>query len=100
MLAMFIDRRFYKINKTVKNDGEYVRSVENCRPDLKRFGAKFTASKNRPYFLGHERPDVIQERENFINYFIQYQKHIYSLSDDAKPDWRNLSEQPKILICK
>ena len=100
MLAMFIDRRFYEINETVKNDSGYVRSVESCRLDLRRFGAKFTASKNRPYFLGHERPDVIQERQKFINYFVQHQKRFYSLSDDAKPDWLNPSEQPTILICR
>ena len=97
---MFIDRRFFEINKTVKNGSENVRSVESCRIDLRCFGAKFTASKNRPYFLGHERPDIIQEREKFINYFVQYQKHFYSLSDDAKPDWQNPSEQPIILTCK
>ena len=100
MLAMFIDCRFYEINKAVKNDSEYVRSVESRRLDLRRFGAKFTATKNRPYFLGHERPDVIQGREKFMNYFVQHQKQFYSLSDDAKPDWRNPSEQPTILICK
>ena len=27
-------------------------------------------------------------------------RNTYLLSDDAKPEWRNLSAQPTILICK
>ena len=100
MHAMFIDSQFYEISETVKNDSEYVRSVESCRLDLRRFEAKFTSSKNYICFWGHERPDVIRELEKSINYFIQHQKHFDLLSDDAKLDWRNSSEQPTILICK
>ena len=100
VLAMFIDRRFYEINETVKNDREYVRSVESCRLNLRRFGAKVTVSKNCPYFLGHEGLDIIREYEKFINYFVQHQKHFYLLCNNAKPDWRNSSEQSTLLICK
>ncbi|CAF2006627.1 unnamed protein product [Rotaria magnacalcarata] len=57
-LARFIDQSFYELNNLKKIDQQFVRSVESCRLDLRRFGVKFTANSSRPYFLVHEREDV------------------------------------------
>src|SRR5690349_801750 len=50
-LARFIDTRFYELNNIKKVDLGLVRSVESCRLDLRRFGAKYTANVGRPYYL-------------------------------------------------
>ncbi|CAF4729265.1 unnamed protein product, partial [Rotaria magnacalcarata] len=57
-LPIFIDNSFYELNNLEKVDQRLVRSVERCKLDLRRFGAKFTANSSRSYFLGHEREDV------------------------------------------
>ncbi|CAF2156340.1 unnamed protein product [Rotaria magnacalcarata] len=57
-LVIFIDNLFYELNNLKKVDQRLVRSVESCKLDLRRFGAKFTGNSLRSYFLGHEREDV------------------------------------------
>ena len=57
-LAQFIDKRYYEINEIQKNDSKLVRSVESCRLDLRRWGARFDTNSNHPYFEGHERSDA------------------------------------------
>ncbi|CAF3320260.1 unnamed protein product [Rotaria socialis] len=59
-LAVFIDNRFSELNNLKKVDQRLVRSVESCKLDLRQFGEKFTAYSSRPYFLGHEREDVVK----------------------------------------
>ncbi|CAF4887447.1 unnamed protein product [Rotaria socialis] len=80
-LAKFIDERFYDLNNLKKAEHKLIRSIESCRIDLRRFGYKYTENKARPYFLGHEREDVVQHREQFVTYlwnikitFIQLQR--------------------------
>ncbi|CAF4259330.1 unnamed protein product [Rotaria magnacalcarata] len=62
-LVIFIDNRFYELNNLKKVDQRLVRSIESCKLDLRRFGAKFTANSSRPYFLGHEQEDVVKHRK-------------------------------------
>lgn len=98
-LAKFIDRRFYELNDEIKVNNTYVRSVDSCRLDIRRFGARFTANKSRPYFLGHEREDVVQHREQFVDYLIKEERNFYGITDDELPQWKAPPMQPKILIC-
>jgi hypothetical protein len=98
-LAKFIDGRFYELNDTTKVDQRLVRSTASCRLDLRRFGAKFTANAARPYFLGHEREDVIQDREEFVKYFVQNEHQFYTITDDIIPQWKIPKVNPIILIC-
>jgi len=42
------------------------------------WGARWDSSKNRPYFEGHERKDVVAKREEFINYFSKDKELYYS----------------------
>lgn len=46
------------------------RSEESCRADLLGWGARWESNKNRPYFEGHERDDVVTERKKFTEYFL------------------------------
>ena len=99
-LARFIDNRFYELNNVQKVDQQFVRSVESCKLDLRRFGAKFRANSSRPYFLGHERQDVVKHRKEFVKYFIERENHFYTITNDAVPQWKTPTSAPIILLCK
>ena len=101
-LAKFIDRKFYELSGTVKTlDDQLVRSETSCRLDLRRWGVRFTDNKQRPYFEGHERNDVVIEREKFISYFLTRRGHYYTVSDGEQPMWcMPTVAKPCVLICK
>ncbi|CAF3323584.1 unnamed protein product [Rotaria socialis] len=97
-LAIFIDNRFYELNNLKKVDQRLARSVESCKLDLRRFGAKFTANSSRPYFLGHEREDVVKHRKEFVKYFIEREQHFYTITNDAVPQWKTPTTTPAVLL--
>ncbi|CAF5167870.1 unnamed protein product, partial [Rotaria magnacalcarata] len=98
-LVIFIDNRFYELNNLKKVDQRLVRSIESCKLDLRRFGAKFTANSSRPYFLGHEQEDVVKHRKEFVKYFIEREQHFYTIANDAVPQWKTPTMTPTILLC-
>ena len=75
-----------------------VRSEEAVRLDLLRWGASYDPNTKRPYFEGHESQDVVAQRKNFVNYFIERKSHYYSLSESNPPEWINPTEKPSILF--
>ncbi|CAF2049469.1 unnamed protein product, partial [Rotaria magnacalcarata] len=97
-LTRFIDQCFYELNNLKKIDQQFVRSVESCRLDLRRFGVKFTANSSRPYFLEHEREDVVKHRQEFVKYFIEREQYFYTITNDAVPQWRISTTAPTILL--
>ncbi|CAF3407145.1 unnamed protein product [Rotaria socialis] len=97
-LANFIDEKFYELTQTSKLDDALVRSVESCRLDLRRWGAKFQPNTQRPYFEGHESQDVITHRQEFISYFLQRKDLYYTITDGDQPVWKIPSHNPSILI--
>jgi hypothetical protein len=58
-------------------EGELIRSERQIYNDLISWGFKFDANKKRPYFEGHERPDVVDHRKKF--YFLD-RKVLFSRS--------------------
>ncbi|CAF3189699.1 unnamed protein product [Rotaria sp. Silwood2] len=67
-LAQFIDEKYYEVTGIIKQSGDdLIRSESSCRLDLRRWGAKFEANSQRPYFEGHERDDLVKHRTEFIN---------------------------------
>ena len=68
-LSQFINSTFTKLTGETIEDGVFVRSESSCRRDLIKWGAKFECNKKRPYFEGHERSDVIDYRNKFIELF-------------------------------
>ncbi|CAM4845696.1 unnamed protein product [Rotaria magnacalcarata] len=89
----FISVLIYKV------DQRLVRSVESCKLDLRRFGAKFTANSSRPYFLGHERENVVKHRKEFVKYLIEREQHFYMITNDTVPQWKTPITTPTILLC-
>jgi hypothetical protein len=66
-LAHFIDSRFkvhYKdeLSNFELESNKLIRYEASCRTDLIRWGGKWDKNSNRPYFEGHERPDVVEKR--------------------------------------
>lgn len=100
-LAKFIDSEFYEITSIEKSFNDLpIRSVQSCRLDLRKWGACFKANSQRPYFEGHERPDVVQHREQFLEYFLSRKDKYYLVSEGEMPQWKNPTiAKPSILLC-
>ena len=64
------------ILQTVRDDNAVlVRSPQSCCLDLRQWGAQFQSNRNRLYFEGHERKDVLDHRAKFIEYFLARRDH-------------------------
>ena len=68
-LSKFINEKYTEISGQSIEEGVFLRSERNCRRDLLKWGAKFECNKKRPYFEGHERPDVKEYRKEFVKLF-------------------------------
>jgi len=100
-LAEFINEKYFELTGVQKTTNEFVRSERSCRMDLRRWGAKFEANSQRPYFEGHERDDVVKHRNEFINYFLTHKDFYYTITDTETPMWNIPTQTPsRILICK
>ena len=66
--------------------------------DISRWGIFYGANGNSPYWEGHERLDVVQSRDNLIDYFISRSEHYYRITDDTEPKWINPTEKPCVLF--
>ena len=100
-LAVFVDYNYFQLTDTVKSANDHlIRSVESCRLDLRRWGARFEANTQRPYFEGHDRDDIVRDRQKFIEHFLNGENHYFTVSDDDKPSWKTPSQIPsRILLC-
>ena len=52
------------------------------------------------FSVGHERYDVVKDREQFVQYFLQHQDNFYTISEGDNPEWVHPSQNHTILICK
>ena len=75
-LANFVTKEFEKITNIPLKPDNLIRSVSSCNIDLLKWGARWDDNKNRPYFEGHERDNVVEERNNFVEYFL-HNKELY-----------------------
>ncbi|CAF3880279.1 unnamed protein product [Rotaria sordida] len=85
-LEKFIDEQFYMITDIKKDpNNSLIRSVQSCRLDLRRWGARFESNSRYPYFEGHERNDVVQHRIEFLRHFLPRKHSYYLISEGAQP---------------
>ena len=97
-LCEFIDAMFYEITSTEKECDILIRSETIVREDLKRWGIDYGNSSSI-YIEGHERSDVVMERESFIDYFLSRKDNYYSLDTTlTEIDWKPPIEKPCVLI--
>ncbi|CAF0976438.1 unnamed protein product [Didymodactylos carnosus] len=86
-LAQYIDSKFYELHGLKKTGSGLVRSVESVRLDLRKWGIHYSANGLRPYFLGHERPDVIEPfSAHNSGPFFRLSDHEYSEALEKYPE--------------
>ena len=98
-LCEFIDTIYYDITDTIKETTTLIRSETAANSDLKRWGIEFGNSSSI-YFEGHERVDVVVERNLFVDYFISRQHHYYTAfeNESSVNSWISPTEKPCILL--
>ena len=99
-LAKHINTLYYKLTNTTNNQNELIRSERMCRLDLLRWGYRFDLNTKRPYYKGHDRPDVLAYRERFLEHFLSKKDHYYFISSDTSASWSIPTQDPRIFICK
>ncbi|CAF5052444.1 unnamed protein product, partial [Rotaria sp. Silwood1] len=88
-LAKCIDEQFYMITDIKKDPNDsLIRSVQSCRLDLRRWGARFESNSQRPYFEGHEQEDIVQHRTEFLQHFLPKKDSYYLITEGAQPKWQ------------
>ncbi|CAF4940588.1 unnamed protein product [Rotaria sp. Silwood1] len=100
-LAQFIDTKYYELTGIKKQIGDgLIRSERSCRLNLRRWGAKFEANSQCPYFEGYDRDDVVKHRNEFVNYFMEHKDFYYTVTDGDTPKWNIPRQSPyRILLC-
>ena len=97
-LCEYIDKMFYEISNTVKETEFFVRSETAVRQDIKNWGLEYGSSSSI-YFEGHERPDVVVDRQVFTEYFSSRKEHYYSVDETpGSVNWINPIEKPCVLL--
>ena len=98
-LANFLGSKF---TGAIKNDNDpLIRSLASCCLDLRKWGARFEKISQRPYLEGHDRSDIIEDREKFIQYFLDHEGHYYIVPEGDNRMWVAPSKSPpRILLCK
>lgn len=74
-LRNFIEFLFNELTEETKECSILIRSESSIREDLKRWGVNFGSSKSI-YFEGHERPDVVADREQYVEFFSNFKKMV------------------------
>jgi hypothetical protein len=103
-LANFVDCLFKEtypdlLVKMEWDPTKLIRSEESCRVDLLKWGAKFDKNKNRPYFEGHEREDVIICRKEFVSYFDKHKDcYFYPKLISEGTEWNIPLRKKRILF--
>jgi hypothetical protein len=84
-LADHIDNQNYTLTGEMKGNQPLVRLAPSLCLDLRRWGIHYSASKIRPYWIGHECEDVIEHRRQIVNYFLSREDHYYTVSEGEDP---------------
>ena len=80
-------------------DFQHVRSESSIRLDLARWGFKWRKNGKEPYYIGHERADVVKHRDQLVNFFITNKHRFYQQTSDDDPKWVEPTEDdPMIMI--
>jgi hypothetical protein len=97
-LATYFSEVFFSNYNQIPEDNELIRSASSLNRDLLEWGFNFDPNTKRPYFEGHERSDVLIEREKFINHFLDRKEHYYTVDESIVPKWIEPVEKPCVLI--
>ncbi|CAF3564032.1 unnamed protein product [Rotaria sordida] len=99
-MAQYLDQQYYKLTGQVKTSDQLVRSERMCRLDLRRYGFTFDKNTQRSYWSGHERPDVVENRKEFVQAFLENKQSYYLVTDGKNSQWIFPKQDPVILLCE
>lgn len=100
-LAEYVDEHYYLLVGKKKETEELIRSIQSLRLDLRRWDIHYGVNKLRPFFIGHERQDVVEHRTKLVEYFLGRQHLYYRVTPGEDPQWIIPScPQPVVLLCK
>ncbi len=96
-LAKFLNRRYGELTGLTVSENHFIRSERTLLNDLKSWGYVWTNNKLRPYFLGHEREDVVKHRQEFVKYLVERKEtSYYTVSQNG--EWVMPNEKPCVLF--
>lgn len=97
--ANFFTQEYRKLYALEDAGDGFVRSTWSLHMDLNRWGFKIRETKGKlPYWVGHEREDIIEARNAFINYFLGRRDNYYVPEEAEDPKWIARIERPCILM--
>ncbi|CAF1128623.1 unnamed protein product, partial [Brachionus calyciflorus] len=85
-----------ELTKSSDSVNNLIRSERMVRNDLKAWGYEYKRNSKRPYFLGHERQDVVNDRNQLIDYFVNRKEDYYKINENL--EWIFPEDKPTILI--
>ncbi|CAF0872802.1 unnamed protein product [Rotaria sordida] len=97
-MAQYLDQQYYKLTGRVKTSDQLVRSERMCRLDLRRYGFTFDKNTQRSYWSGHERPDAVENRKEFVQAFLENKQSYYLVTDGINSQWIFPKQDPVILL--
>lgn len=93
--------QYHLLTGEKKKTNELVRSVQSLSLDLRRWNINYGANKLRPFFIGHERQDVVEHRTKLVDYFLSRQDLYYRITQGEDPQWIiPTSSNPVLLLCR
>ena len=61
--------------------------------------AKWGKNSRKPYFIDHEREDVVEQLEKLVDFFSKNKYRFYQQTGDEDPEWvEPLEDDPMIAI--
>jgi len=99
-LAKFITKHFKELTGLELEKDDDIRSHSAIRLDLTRWGAKWKKNNKRPYFEGHEREDVLKEREKLVEFLVENKQRFYqqTYSGDLVEWIEPTEDEPYIIL--
>jgi hypothetical protein len=96
LLAQHLNNKCHDLSGSIENGQSILRSNRMLLYDLKNWGYSFKKNTKRIYFEGHEREDVVLDRQAYVNHFLEKENHYYRV--DENDNFIKPSEHPHVLI--
>ena len=100
-LMEFVNKRYLELHPNASVESTVlIRSLASCKRDLTDWGITCDKNGGQPYFEGHNRTDVVEDRESFIDYFTKRSDSYYQLSEDKEVQWiKPSSTKRSTILC-
>ncbi len=97
--AKFITECYKRYSENVSLlENELIRSERQLLRDLITWGFTYKEHKKNVYIAGHERVDVVLDRNKFVKHFIDRKNHYYRVTEEEIPEWIKPTEKPCVIL--